>query len=349
MSSLLDAAWTVARPFLFRLDAEDAHRTTLHHLSRRARTARSLLATAAGPPPAFPPVDLAGLSLRSPLGLAAGLDKDAEALPIWPALGFGFVEVGTVTPRPQAGNPRPRLFRLPRERALINRMGFNNGGVTAMRARMGALRDADLWPTVPVGANIGKNKDTPNDEAELDYVACATALRPLVDYFTVNVSSPNTPGLRELQAPARLRALLGAILEAAGGRPVFLKLAPDLEPEALHEAVDVAVEVGCAGIIASNTTITRPGRTGRLEEAGGLSGAPLWPLARSRVHVALAAAGGRVPVVGVGGIDSAARAQEMLDAGCTAVQLYSALIFHGPGLPQQILAGLRRPQLAARP
>jgi dihydroorotate dehydrogenase len=344
MSIILDTLWSVARPVLFRMDAEDAHRTTMHQMSRRLTLARSTLSALARRPPSRP-VELAGLKLDNPLGLAAGLDKDAEALPVWPALGFGFVEVGTVTPRPQLGNSRPRLFRLPKERALINRMGFNNAGVEAMRARMGALRDADLWPSVPVGANIGKNKDTPNDSAEQDYEACARALRDLIDYFTVNVSSPNTPGLRELQAPDRLHALLSTTLEAAGKRPVFLKLAPDLEPEAMHEAVNVAISAGCSGIIATNTTISRPGKTGRTGESGGLSGAPLWPLARSRIHVALAAANKRVPVIGVGGVDSATRAQELLDAGCTAVQIYSALIFHGPGLPGAILSGLSRPKL----
>lgn len=344
MSMLLDALWSVARPVLFRMDAEDAHRTTLHQMARHTSLARATLASFATRA-ASRPVELAGLKIDNPLGLAAGLDKDAEALPVWPALGFGFVEVGTVTPRPQLGNPRPRLFRLPKERALINRMGFNNAGVEAMRARMGALRDADLWPSVPVGANIGKNKDTPNDQAEQDYEACARSLRELVDYFTVNVSSPNTPGLRELQAPDRLHSLLSTVLEAARSRPVFLKLAPDLEPEAMQEAVEVAIRAGCSGIIATNTTISRPGKTGRTGETGGLSGAPLWPLARSRIHVALAAASGRVPVIGVGGVDSAARAQELLDAGCAAVQIYSALIFHGPGLPGTILNGLSRPKL----
>ncbi|MBO85522.1 MAG: dihydroorotate dehydrogenase (quinone) [Deltaproteobacteria bacterium] len=344
---LLDTLWSVARPVLFRMDAEDAHRTTLHQMARHTVLARAALSALSRSAPSRP-VDLAGLKLDNPLGLAAGLDKDAEALPVWPALGFGFVEVGTVTPRPQLGNPRPRLFRLPKERALINRMGFNNAGVEAMRARMDALRNADRWPSVPVGANIGKNKDTPNAEAERDYEACARSLRDLIDYFTINVSSPNTPGLRELQAPDRLHSLLSTVLEAAHDRPVFLKLAPDLEPEAMQEAVEVAVAAGCSGIIATNTTISRPGKTGRSGENGGLSGAPLWPLARSRIHVALAAADRRVPVIGVGGVDSAARAQELLDAGCTAVQLYSALIFHGPGLPGTILSGLSRPKLAHR-
>ncbi len=344
MSILLDSLWSVARPVLFRMDAEDAHRMTLHQMARRTTLARTALATLAHTPRPQP-VEVAGLRFQNPLGLAAGLDKDAEALPVWPALGFGFVEVGTVTPRPQEGNPRPRLFRLPREQALINRMGFNNAGVDAMRARMGALRDADLWPSVPVGANIGKNKDTPNDNAEKDYEICARSLRDLVDYFTVNVSSPNTPGLRELQAPDRLRTLLTTVLEAARSKPVFLKLAPDLEPDALQEAVEVAISAGCSGIIATNTTISRPGKTGRSGEQGGLSGAPLWPLARSRIHVALAAAARRVPVIGVGGVDSASRARELLDAGCAAVQLYSALIFHGPGLPGRILRGISTRQL----
>ena len=343
MPSPLDLAWKLARPALFRMDAEDAHRFTLHQLSQRPRLARNLLSSLAAPPAQQAPPALAGLRIRSPIGLAAGLDKDAEALPVWPALGFGFVEVGTVTPRPQAGNPRPRLFRLPRESALINRMGFNNGGLDAMRARMGAVRDADLWPSVPVGANIGKNKDTPNDHAEDDYTACATALHPLVDYFTVNVSSPNTPGLRALQAPERLGRLLRAVIDASGSRPVFLKLAPDLEPDALQEAVHVAIDSGAAGIIATNTTISRPGSTGRLEQKGGMSGAPLWELSRSRIHAALAAANRRVPVIGVGGVDSAERAQQLLDAGCAAVQLYSAMIFHGPGLIPRILAGLKVP------
>ncbi|MEC8424481.1 MAG: quinone-dependent dihydroorotate dehydrogenase, partial [Myxococcota bacterium] len=293
-------------------------------------------------------VQVGPLRLAGPVGLAAGLDKDAEAVPVWPALGFGFVEVGTVTPRPQDGNPRPRMFRLKEERALINRMGFNNGGVEAMRIRLQTLREAGRWPSVPVGANIGKNKDTPNDEAERDYLQCVVALSPLVDYFTVNVSSPNTPGLRALQEPERLSGLLETVIDAARPRPVFLKLAPDLEPSALAEAVDVAVQADCTGIIATNTTISRPGSTGRLDEGGGMSGAPLWPLASERVGQVIDAAAGRVPVIGVGGIHTVEQVEELLERGCHAVQIYSGFIFEGPGLPSRLHRELHQ-RRTARP
>ncbi len=346
---LLDLAWRLARPLLFRMNAEDAHRAVLSQLERRPGLARSVFGALAGPPAPALAVEIAGLRLAGPVGLAAGLDKDGEAIPVWPALGFGFIEVGTVTPRPQAGNPRPRMFRLVEEGGLINRMGFNNGGVEALRQRLDGLRQSGRWPDVPVGANIGKNKDTPNDDAERDYLQGVVALAPLVDWFTVNVSSPNTPGLRELQEAERLSRLLDTVVSAARPRPVFLKLAPDLEPSALTEAVDVAVQAECAGIVATNTTISRPGTTGRLGEGGGLSGAPLWPLAYERIGQVVAAADGRVPVIGVGGVRSAEEAQALLDLGCAAVQLYSGLVFEGPGLPSRIHRALaqRRRQVRA--
>lgn len=338
---LLDLAWTLARPLLFRMDAEDAHRLVLRRLEASPRLAAALLQTLADGPGPDQAVDVGPLRFAGPVGLAAGLDKDGEAIPVWPALGFGFVEVGTVTPRPQAGNPRPRMFRLKQEGALINRMGFNNGGVEALQQRMQDLRAADRWPSVPVGANIGKNKDTPNDDAERDYLRCVVSLSPLVDYFTVNVSSPNTPGLRALQEPERLSRLLDSVVGAARPRPVFLKLAPDLEPSALAEAVEVAIEAECAGIIATNTTISRPGTTGRLEQAGGMSGAPLWPLASERIGQVVDAAAGRVPIIGVGGIRTTAQVEQLLARGCHAVQIYSGFIFEGPALPGRIHRELR--------
>ena len=338
---LLDLAWNLARPMLFRMDAEEAHRFVLERLERSPNLAATLLRALAERPAPEQAIDVGPLRLAGPVGLAAGLDKDGEAIPVWPALGFGFVEVGTVTPRPQAGNPRPRMFRLKEEGALINRMGFNNGGVEALQRRMHELRAADRWPAVPVGANIGKNKDTPNDEAERDYLRCVVSLSPLVDYFTVNVSSPNTPGLRALQEPERLSRLLDTVVGAARPRPVFLKLAPDLEPTALAEAVEVAIEAECTGIIATNTTISRPGTTGRLEEGGGMSGAPLWPLASERIGQVVDAAAGRVPVIGVGGIHTVEQVEQLLARGCHAVQIYSGFIFEGPGLPARLHRQLR--------
>jgi dihydroorotate dehydrogenase len=345
---LLDLAWSLTRPLLFRMDAEDAHRFVLERLGSTPHLAAAVLGALADGPDPGQAVQVGPLRFAGPVGLAAGLDKDGEAIPVWPALGFGFVEVGTVTPRPQAGNPRPRMFRLKEEGALINRMGFNNGGVDALHARLQDLRASGRWPSVPVGANIGKNKDTPNDEAERDYLRCVVSLSPLVDYFTVNVSSPNTPGLRALQEPERLSRLLETVVGAARPRPVFLKLAPDLEPSALAEAVDVAIQAECTGIIATNTTISRPGTTGRLEEGGGMSGAPLWPLASERIGQVVDAAAGRVPVIGVGGVHTVEQVEQLLARGCHAVQVYSGFIFEGPALPGRLHRELRS-RRAARP
>jgi dihydroorotate dehydrogenase len=219
-------------------------------------------------------------------------------------------------------------------------MGFNNGGATALAANLGRLRDAGGWPGVPVGANLGKSKVTANEDAVEDYLYSVNVLRGKADYFVVNVSSPNTPGLRELQDREPLSRLLDAVVPAAQRTPVFLKLAPDLEDDALAEAVDVALERGCAGIIATNTTISRPGTTGRLEQYGGLSGAPLRPLAKAKLGAVLREVGGRAPVIGVGGVASAADVEEYLAMGCAAVQLYTAFIYGGPGLARRIHAAL---------
>lgn len=332
---LLDAAYALARPVLFSMDAETAHERTFGLLGLARAVAGDLrpdpiLTRTVGP-----------LTFAGPVGLAAGLDKNGVAVRTWEALGFGAVELGTVTGRAQPGNDRPRLFRLVEERALVNRMGFNNHGAAALADRLRALRAEGHWPKhAPVGANLGKSKVVPNEEAVADYLVSLDALRGLADYFVVNVSSPNTPGLRALQEKEPLQRLLGAVVPAAAGTPVFLKLAPDLDDAALVEAVDVAVESGCAGVIATNTTLTRPGSTSRLNEAGGLSGAPLWPLARAKIAAVLDAAGGRVPVIGVGGIATADQVLELLRLGCAATQLYTAFIYGGPTLPSRIHAEL---------
>jgi dihydroorotate dehydrogenase len=328
-----DLTWPLVRSVLFRMDAERAHELTL-----------SLLERAPGWLPARPPAaglrrEVAGIPFAGPVGLAAGLDKDGRALSFWPKLGFGFVEVGTVTAHAQPGNERPRLFRYPEQAAIINRMGFNNAGSQALADRLRALRERGRWPSVPVGANLGKSKVTSLEEAPGDYATSAGRLRGLVDWFTVNVSSPNTPGLRDLQTSEQLGRLLGPVLQAAAGTPVFLKLAPDLADEDLVAAVERARGEGVSGLVATNTTLTRP--SGVPGEAGGLSGRPLWPLARQKLEIVLQAAGG-LPVVGVGGLERAEQVQELLSLGCAAVQLYSALIFQGPGLPARLHRELER-------
>lgn len=341
---MLDFTWRLARPLLFSLDAERAHRLVLGTLARAPRLCAALIRPLVGVSDPAMARDVGGLRLAGPVGLAAGLDKDGECVELWPALGFGFVEVGTVTAHPQPGNPRPRLFRLPEERALINRMGFNNLGSEALARRLRALRESGRWPAVPVGANIGKSKVTPLDESAQDYLISVERLRGVADYLTVNVSSPNTPGLRDLQHADQLRRLLDQVVPAAARTPVFVKLSPDSAPEDLALAVDAAIQAGCAGIIAVNTTRSRPGATGRLGEEGGLSGAPLWPLARERIATAIDAASGRVPIIGVGGLSEAHQVRELLDLGCAAVQLYTSFIFEGPGVVRRLHRALAEPR-----
>ena len=304
------------------LDPETAHRLAIEALKLAPLPA----------PAADDPVlatNVAGLRLSNPVGLAAGLDKNGEALRGLARLGFGFVECGSVTPRPQPGNPRPRLFRLSEDRAVINRMGFNNAGLEAFAARL-ARRPAE---TV-VGANLGANKDTEDKAA--DYVAGLRRLRGLADYVTVNVSSPNTPGLRDLQGRAAMDDLLGRLAEARAGdpTPVFLKIAPDLTAAEIGLIVEAALDHGVDALIVSNTTLDRPEslRSPHRNEAGGLSGAPLKPRARAALRAAAEAAAGRLPLIAVGGIDSGAEAYDRLRAGASAVQIYSALVFDGPGL-----------------
>lgn len=284
-----------------------------------------------------------GLDFASPVGLAAGFDKDGAVPAALARCGFGFVEVGTVTPRPQDGNPLPRLFRLTPEQGVINRMGFNNGGHAAMQAN---LQAAGALP-VPLIVNVGANKDSADRLA--DYVEGIAAFARQADLFTVNVSSPNTPGLRDLQAREALDALLGAVLaerdRQTARTPVLLKLAPDLDDAALEEAAEVALSHRVDGLIMGNTTISRPDdlQSAVREETGGLSGRPLFALATERLRRLYRATGGAVPLVGVGGVESGETAYAKIRAGASLVQLYSALVFHGPDLPHRVarsLAGL---------
>jgi dihydroorotate dehydrogenase len=311
------------------LDPETAHEVTLAALRaglgpQASSDADPILVT-----------DLAGLRLANPIGLAPGFDKNAAVPRALLRAGFGFVECGTVTPRPQAGNPRPRLFRLPADRAVINRMGFNNAGLDAFAAGLTARGSGGV-----VGANVGANKGSP--DRVRDYVTGLRRLWPLADYFTLNVSSPNTPGLRDLQAKAALADLLGAVAEArtalaagpAGDRPVFLKVAPDLTPGDVGDIVEAALAFGLQGLIVSNTTVARPESLSgaRRGEAGGLSGAPLFGPSTALLREFHAAAAGRLSLIGVGGIASGRDAYAKIRAGADAVQLYTALAYDGPGL-----------------
>ncbi|MGR6329946.1 quinone-dependent dihydroorotate dehydrogenase [Sphingomonas sp. XXL09] len=321
-----------ARPLLFTLDPETAHTMTIGALKLRGKLpggakadVRPRLATI-----------VAGLSFPNPVGLAAGLDKNGEAIDGLFALGFGSVEIGTLTPLPQAGNPRPRLFRLVADRAVINRMGFNNHGLAAGIANVqrAIRRGAGL-----LGINVGANKDATDRVA--DYVAGVTAAAPLADYVTINISSPNTPGLRDLQHGAALAELLAACAAVKGRTPLFLKIAPDLDPAGIDGVARAAIDHGVDAIIIGNTTITRPPLSAAdKRETGGLSGAPLAALARQRLADVRNATGGALPLVAAGGIDSGAEAYARLRAGASLVQLYSALVYAGPGLPARILRDL---------
>ncbi len=320
------------RTALFALDAERAHRLTIRGLAAWGRVG------APGGKAVDDPVlrtTVAGINFANPLGLAAGVDKDGEAVTGLHALGFGAVEVGTLTPLPQPGNPKPRLFRLVPEHAVINRMGFNNGGLAAAITRLPA---PDKRRGV-LGLNVGANKDAKDRVA--DYVAGVATASQVADYVTINVSSPNTPGLRDLQHGAALRDLLSATRVAAGNRPLFLKVAPDLEPSAIDDIAGAVIEHRLDALIIGNTTISRPPLgSPHAGEAGGLSGRPLAPLARQRLADFRSATGGAIPLIAVGGIDSGAEAYARIRAGASLVQLYSAMVYAGPGLPVRILQDL---------
>jgi dihydroorotate dehydrogenase len=321
--------YRLLRPLIFTLDAERAHRLTI----------AALKLAPPRPPPEPDPVlatNVAGLVFPNPVGLAAGFDKDAEVFASLLELGFGFVEVGTLTPRPQPGNPKPRLFRLAEDRAVINRLGFNNKGQAAARRRL-ERRGAGV-----VGVNIGANKDSA--DRIRDYAEGVRAMVAVADYLTVNISSPNTPGLRGLQGKGALDELLAAVVEARGadGPPLFLKVAPDLEPEEIEGIAEVSLRHRLDALIVSNTTISRPPLRSRFAgEAGGLSGRPLNALALARLRDFRRATGGGLPLIAAGGIASGMDAYERICAGASLVQLYTALIYEGPGLARRIARELK--------
>ena len=320
------------RAALFRIgggDAESAHEWTLRRLAWLSRRP-TVLAALRRRYAVSAPTTVFGLRFPNPVGLAAGMDKDGLALPAWPALGFGFVEVGTVTRHPQPGNERPRLFRLPASKALINRMGFNNQGAQALADRLaasGPLR-------VPLGISLGKSKVTPLEDAVADYLASYRVLRQYGDYFAVNVSSPNTPGLRALQDRDHLEALLTALV---GEKPILVKIAPDLTESAIAELLGVCLDRGAAGVIATNTTVDHDEG-----QAGGLSGRPLAERARQVVAFVHRETAGTLPVIGVGGIMTADDAARMRDAGASLVQLYTGFVYHGPALVRAAARRLSR-------
>jgi dihydroorotate dehydrogenase len=343
--------YKVLRPLLFSLSPERAHHLTFSMLDVAQHVPGTLAMVGGVLPPKDAAVEVMGLRFPGPVGLAAGMDKDAKHVEAMGRIGFGFIEVGTVTPVAQPGNEQPRLFRLKTDHALINRMGFNNGGVLAAAERLKKRR-----PGIIVGGNIGKNKMTPNERAIDDYVKCFEALHAVVDYFTVNVSSPNTPGLRELQEKGPLLAILKELhardAKKKVHRPILLKIAPDLTDAQLDDIVSVVKQSGIAGVIATNTTISREGLKipkGEVDAmgAGGVSGRPLRQHSTAIVEYLRKQLPRPFVVMGVGGIDSAESAIEKLDAGADLVQVYTGLIYEGPALLKRINAAFALRKLNA--
>jgi dihydroorotate dehydrogenase len=326
------------RPFLFSLPPETVHHISLAVLSHTPAV-RFLEPFARHDFPALEQ-KLFGLTFPNPVGLAAGFDKNAEGVEIWPRLGFGFMELGTITPRPQPGNPRPRIFRLPAQEGLINRLGFPNVGMEEVARRLEKIKAAGHWPRTPVGLNLGKNKDTPLAEAGRDYLACFRRTRELADYFVVNVSSPNTPGLRELQQGAFLDSILGPLREedSAGRHPLLLKIAPDLDAPQLETLIQAAQKYHLAGIVATNTTIDKSGL--QVQEEGGASGRPLTARSTEIIRAIHRLTGGSLTIIGVGGIFNAADAREKFTAGASLVQLYTGFVYEGPLVARRICDGL---------
>jgi dihydroorotate dehydrogenase len=331
---VLSSLYPLARARLFRMDAEDAHHLTMKALRTAHRAGLSRLLA---PAVMAAPCSVMGLSLPNPVGLAAGLDKDGASIDGLAALGFGFIEIGTVTPRPQSGNPRPRLFRLPESQALINRLGFNNGGVDQFVRNIQASRFKGV-----LGLNIGKNADTPLERAADDYLYCLERVYPFASYVTVNISSPNTRNLRQLQGTDELNALLGALkdkqqrLADMHGKlvPLALKIAPDLDQAQIKAIAAIVLQHRIEGVIATNTTLSRERVVGQThaDETGGLSGGPVYDASNAVIRGLFAELGQAVPIIGVGGILSGDHARAKLDAGAAAVQIYTGLIYRGPAL-----------------
>jgi dihydroorotate dehydrogenase len=334
-----DAYARFVRPLLFSLDPETAHHLALALLRTASHLDPALRALKVFQP-ASKPKKLFGLTFPNLVGLAAGFDKNGVALPAWAALGFGFIEIGTVTAKAQPGNEKRRIFRFPEQQALINRLGFNNDGADLVAQRLRKLKERRHWPAIPVGINIGKSRATPLEDAAEDYLYSFRLLREFADYIVLNVSSPNTPGLRELQGRAALSQLLQVIRDKnrITRKPILVKIAPDLLPEELEEIIATCAENEVAGIIATNTTVDHSSIPPALEQEGGLSGAPL--RAKSTALVREITARSTIPVIASGGIFDAESAREKIDAGAQLLQIYTGYIFRGPGLLREIAGAL---------
>ncbi len=343
----------IIRPWLFRQDSERAHNQAVKSLARVSRSALAcgLVNAIYGAPEL--PIEAFGLRFPNPVGLAAGMDKHAAAVPGWAALGFGFTELGGVTWHAQPGNPPPRMFRAIPDEAVINRMGFNNSGAEAVAQKLAGWKESGRWPAHPVGINLGKSKITPLETAAEDYRNSFRVLRDLADFFVVNVSSPNTPNLRQLQDKAALDEIFAALQsENSTGKPILVKVAPDLTFEALDEILALVAPRNIAGIVATNTTISRPPTNDAAlqkiyAETGGLSGRPLRARSTEITRHLYRQTNGQVPIIGVGGIFSAADAWEKIAAGASLVQVYTGLVYEGPGLINKIVSGLRGKLVAA--
>lgn len=326
----------LVRPLLFSLEPETAHHFTIALLRHASNFDPTLRVLRSFQPPAKPKA-LFGLSFPNPIGLAAGLDKNGVAIPAWAALGFGFIEIGTVTAKAQPGNPKPRIFRLPEQQALINRLGFNNDGADAIAERLRRLRSSGRWPAVPVGINIGKCRATPLEQATDDYLYSFRLLRDFADYIALNVSSPNTPGLRELQEPRKLSELLQAIGRepAEAPKPVLVKISPDLSSTELEAVLAVCEQNAVAGVIATNTTVDHSSIPPALDEEGGLSGAPLREKSTALVREIVGKSA--IPVIASGGIFDGESAQEKFQAGAQLIQIYTGFVYRGPRLLREIV------------
>jgi dihydroorotate dehydrogenase len=326
---------TFIRPVLFSLDAEAAHHCTIALLRHASQFDLALRVLRLSQPPSKPK-RLFGVTFPNPIGLAAGLDKNAVALPAWAAIGFGFIEIGTVTAKAQPGNAKPRIFRLPDQKALINRLGFNNHGADVIAERLRRLHRSGRWPAVPVGINIGKSRATPLEEATGDYLYSFRLLRDFADYIALNVSSPNTPGLRELQEPRKLSELLQAIRREPGepAKPVLVKISPDVSSSELEAMLAVCEENAVAGIIATNTTLDHSSIPPEFNQQGGLSGVPLREKSTALLRAIVRKSS--IPVIASGGIFDAESAHERFEAGAQLIQLYTGFVYRGPPLLREI-------------
>jgi dihydroorotate dehydrogenase len=324
----------ILRPLLFCLPAEAAHNLAMAALRL---TPSPLIRSMFGPLPQRP-LRLFGLNFPNPVGLAAGMDKNAVALPAWQAMGFGFLEAGTITALAQPGNEKPRCFRFPLQEALINRMGFNNRGASAAAKRLRRLKSSGRWPSIPVGINIGKSKVTPLENAASDYATSYNLLLPYGDYFVINVSSPNTPGLRSLQDSDSLAQIIRTLKRIHSGKPLLVKIAPDLTDDAVREMAALAESEKLAGLIATNTTLDHSAIPTPADKIGGLSGAPLRQRSTEVIRTLRSAT--QLPIIASGGIMDAAAAKEKLDAGANLVQIYTGFVYHGPELIRDIVGAI---------